>query len=317
VAAAEALGKIGGPAVSFLSKIAGRAGVTRRLRAYGALGMIRTEEAYDCLRKALTRDRELSDVIARALAQHGRREAIGALWQASRRVPGWMRRELESAIASLAHGVPAPDPVDLDWRVRYRRLPRLAWGLAPSWISLAGVLRARRARRPSRAATPPRPLDEIVADLGLLPGGPPCSACGAPYWRPTGLPVCRHTARAVIVLQRLALERWIERGVVDVWTALDACDAAELRLGRDADADADGADLAALGRATLYWLVAIDCEDLRTGVHHLCVIADDFPEAPSKPVAASDSRRHARVMGAAPNLARAVRERRSRPSNFS
>jgi hypothetical protein len=315
VAAAEALGKIGGPAVAFLARIAARADVTRRLRAYGALGMIRTEEAYDCLRKALTRDRELSDVIARALAQHGRREAIGALWQASRRVPGWMRQELESAIASLAHGVPAPDPVDLDWRVRYRRLPRLAWGLAPSWIALAGLLRVGRPRR--AASTPPRPLDEIVADAGLLPGGPPCPACGGPYWRPTGLPVCRHTARAAIALQRLALERWIARGVVDVWTALDACDAAELRLGRDDDADADGGDLAALGRATLYWLVAIDCEDLRAGVHHLCIVADDFPEPSAKPVAAIDSRRRARVNAAAPSAAGAVHERRSRPQNFS
>jgi hypothetical protein len=317
VAAAEALGKIGGPAVSFLSAVAARAGVTRRLRAYGALGMIRTEEAYDCLRTALRRDRELSDVIAWALAQHGRREAISALWQASRRVPGWMRRELESAIASLAHGAPAPDPVDLDWRVRYRRLPRLAWGVAPSWISLAGLLRVRRARRPDDGAPPPRPLDEIVADAGLLPGGQPCPACGGSYWRPTGLPVCRHSARAVIALQRLALEHWIERGVLDVWTALDACDAADMRLEPDDDAHADGADLAALGRATLYWLVAIDCEDLRTGMHHLCMISDDFPATPRKPVAAADSRRRARMTGAAPNLAPAVRERRSPPSNFS
>jgi hypothetical protein len=133
---------------------------------------------------------------------------------------------------------------------------------------------ADRRRRPAQRRGGQRALraiDEIVADLALHPNGPPCAICGGLYWRPSGLPMCRHTARALVVAQRTSIERWLARGVVDVWSALDACDAADARR-----AGAVARRATAITRATLYWLVVVECEDLRAGLHHLRVIADDF-----------------------------------------
>src|SRR5437867_2521459 len=123
VAAAEALGKIGPPALPYLVATAAGGDRGRRLAASGALAMIPTDEAHGHLKDALARDRALGDVIARALVQQGRPEAIAALAAAAVHAPKWMRREFESAIAALVHGPVAPDPVERDWRLRHRRPP--------------------------------------------------------------------------------------------------------------------------------------------------------------------------------------------------
>jgi len=313
VAAAEALGKTGTPAVAFLASLA-RADSTRRLRAYGALGMIRTDEAYACLANALERDRELGDVIARALAQHGRREAIEPLYQRSRQAPCWMRRHFEAAIAALVHGAPAPDPVELDWRLRYRRLPRLDWHYPVSWMTLAGL--RRRRRRLSEPSASPRSIAEIAADPSLHPTGAACPVCGGAFWRPTGVPVCRHSAREVVTLQIRTLRCWLALGLHDVWQALDECDALEARVSRPHPTDA-ALDVVAVARATLYWLVAIDCEDIRTGAHHLRVIADDFSGAYRKRVAPRDSKLAVGRSGNFLVTAISTPHRRHRPPNFS
>src|SRR5438094_308491 len=118
VAAAEALGKIGPPALPYLVATVAGEDRGRRLAAYGALAMIPTDEAHRGLKDALARDRALGDVIARALVQQGRPEAIAALAAAAVHAPKWMRREFESAIAALVHGPVAPAPVERDWRQR-------------------------------------------------------------------------------------------------------------------------------------------------------------------------------------------------------
>src|SRR5262245_40051583 len=109
VAAVEALGKIGPAALPALDAVIATGTTTARLYAYGALGMIRTDDAYQRLVAALGRDTELCDVIARALAEHGRRDAIEVLHQASARThaPRWVQIQFESAIVALLHG-PTP-----------------------------------------------------------------------------------------------------------------------------------------------------------------------------------------------------------------
>jgi len=214
--------------------------------------------------------------VARAIAQHRRREAIPLLEAASAHVPEGLRREFEWAIYALVHRTRLPDALPDDWRVRYRRLPGLDWAFPLCWIGVA-ALAHRHGRPPGDVTGPPRRRDAILADTRLDPGERRCRTCGGVLWFPAGLPVCRHTARAVVALQVSLMARWRNSGLEDVWDALDACDAADLQLGRRPDA-ADGAHADALGaiavgRATLYWMVSLGRLSLADGARALTVIA--------------------------------------------
>lgn len=281
-ASAEALGKLGAPAVPRLASTALRAEGTERLYAYSALGMIHTDDAYRCLLAALVRDPGLGDVVARALAEHGRRDAIEPLFASHVRAPDWMRSDFECAIASLVHGPRPLDPTGRDWRVRYRRLPRLGWRFPPSWVTVAA--RAHVSRHDGEVAptrrSGSRSLAAIIADTRLQGDGRVCVACGGRVWQPTGLPLCRHTAQQLIALQRAAIARWLAAGLRDVWAALDACDAADLQHIHAAQAGRAGQraeherEMIAVARATLYseaWRT-----DLRTTSQYLQRVANDF-----------------------------------------
>src|SRR5437763_467034 len=116
-----------------------------------------------------------------------------------------------------------------------------------------------------------------ITDIAARREGRPCRRCGGVYWRPAGLRVCRHTAEAMVELQAARLDRWLAAGVTDVWAALDDCDAAELRIARRGGS-ALQRDLVAVGRATLFWLVTIRCEDLHIGLQRLRLISNDLPD---------------------------------------
>jgi len=282
-AASEALGKIGIPALPLLAPAAEHGEQSERIHAYGALAMIHSDDAYLFLLQALFRDQELSDVVARALADHGRRDAIEPLHLSSTRSPAWMRREIESAIVHLVHGDPATDPAERDWRVRYRRLPGLGWAFPPSWVSVAAL--AHRHREDSgeepEGDGQPRSLTAILGDARLRAEMQVCGRCGGAVWRPTGLPLCRHTAASVLRLQREQIDGWLADGITDLWSALDTCDAADLRLRRtcsrrNAAAHDAERDLVAVGRATLYWFVALERSDLHAAAEYLHTVARDF-----------------------------------------
>lgn len=289
-AAAEALAKIGAPSVPSLVTSVTRGELGRRLHAYAALGMIPTEASYCCLAEALSRERTLPDVVARAIAQHRRREAIPLLEAASAHVPDSLRREFDWAIYALVHRVRVPDTVPDDWRVRYRRLPGLDWSFPMSWVGVAAIAH-RHGPPPGDVVSPPRARDAILADTRLDPGERRCRTCDGVLWFPAGLPVCRHTARAVVSLQVSLMARWRSSGFEDVWDALDACDAADLQLGRRPDATGDAHDDAlaavAVGRATLYWMVSVRRLALADGARALSVIACEIAALYGSPVRAA------------------------------
>jgi hypothetical protein len=282
-AAAEALGKIGAPAVPLLERVTAQGERRDRLYANSALGMIHTESAYRCLVQALARDPDLGDVIAHALRQHGRGEAIEILHERMGGVPSWMRPEFESAIFSLVHGRCTRDCVERDWRLRYRPLPVLDWSFAPSWVTIAALIRCRRkdgGEEASRGQPGPRSLAEIISDPKLAAEEGNCRRCRGPIWRPTGVPVCRHTALKVVARQRCLLERWLGAGLANAWAALDACDVLDVARQPSVHCrsrrDSLTSDALALGRATLHWLVALKREDLCRGASYLRVISDDL-----------------------------------------
>ncbi len=288
VAAAEALGRIGARALPALDATIATGPATARLYAYGALGMIHTDDAYQRLVAALARDTELADVIARALVEHRRREAIDLLHHAGGTIPTprWMQVQFEAAIVALLHGTAYSDPLDRDWRVRYRRLPGLDWSFPLSWLGIAALTHRHYADgADAGGAVAPRPLPEIVTDVRLRPDERPCLQCGGRRWQPTGLPLCRHTARGLLALQIAALERWTVHGRTDPWAALDECDAADLHLQRRAGQRQQPRwaeherDLIAIGRATLYWLVPLlrhePQHSLTTITHYLRVLSQD------------------------------------------
>jgi len=289
VAAAEALGKIGPRALPLLDATLATGTPTARLYAYGALGMIHTDDAYHRLVAALTHDVELSDVIARALVEHGRREAIEVLHLAGAgaATPPWMQAQSESAMVALLDGPSAASPLSRDWRIRYRRLPGLDWSFPLSWLGIAALTHRHHAEIADQsAAAAPRPLAEIVTDVRLRTDERPCLQCGGRRWEPTGLPLCRHTARGLLALQSAVVERWVAAGHHDVWAALDECDAVDVRLERRPGRRTSPRwaeherDLIAIGRATLYWLVPLLRQHpdltLPAVARYLRLLAQDF-----------------------------------------
>jgi hypothetical protein len=246
--AAEALGRIGAPALAVLVALTGHAEPASRLRAYGALGMIPTDGAHHYLLAALARDPALTDVITAALVQHRRRDAS--------------------------------DPYP-DWRLRYRHLPRLGWRFAPTPLAIA-ALAHRRPPHDRRLSVVPRPrsLAGVLTGVHRQASATHCLSCGGRLWHPTGLPLCAHTARRVIALQCTVVTRWLAVGLTDPWTALDQCDEADSRLAQASTSDILARDLIAVERATLYWIVRLQRAepntDIRTGSAHLRLLARDL-----------------------------------------
>lgn len=230
LAAAEALAKIGSPAVLALREAASESDPLLRLYAYASLGWINDDRAYSALVEALARDRELGDILAIALHDQGRPEAIPLLYQAYLTCEPWQRAEFEDALREMHWGHRDPPLCTKDWRFRYRRLP--AWGsFEPGWPGISALIRRIIHQMPERVTIPLRPLEEIV-------GGEPepeklaetCERCGAPIEYPTGLPVCPETALAAALHQLRFLNEAREEELDDLFDLLDELEDREWEL---------------------------------------------------------------------------------------
>src|SRR5438046_4285869 len=80
----------------------------------------------------------------------------------------------------------------------------------------------------------------------------------------------------MVELQAARLDRWLAAGIGDVWAALDDCDVAEMRIARRGGS-ALQRDLVAVGRATLFWLVTIRCENFNLVLKRFRSSATNFP----------------------------------------
>lgn len=270
LAAAEALAKIGSPAVPALSEVASAPDPQLRLYAYASLGWIHDDRAYAILVEALSRDHELGDALAMALHEQGRSEAIPLLYQAYLTCEPWQRIEFENAIQEL-HWSRSPRPhYTKDWRLRYRTLPTLG-SFELSWVGICAVIRRHVPQVSERVAPPLRSLEEIVNEEPELEKPvQTCERCKASVEYPTGLPVCPETGLAAALHQLRLLNEAREEGSEDLFELLDDVEGQEWeysdqgapttqaakRRWRDAQDDLQ------VRRQTYHWLIEQGAEQI-------------------------------------------------------
>jgi HEAT repeats/SEC-C motif len=220
-AAAEGLAKIGVPSLPALGQLATEPDPFVRIYVYAALGGIRDDQAFTTLVDALTQDRSLGDVLAQALYDEGKAEAVPFLYNAYCNCESWQRIEFEDAIRGLHFGQIDPLLWSKNWRVRYRRDP--AWGsFELGWLGICVLIREHAEKITKRVSPPARSLEEIIAAGGE--SIETCDECGAPVEQPTGLPVCPEIALEVVLQQSRFLGLMRQQGTDDIFDLCDTLD---------------------------------------------------------------------------------------------
>jgi hypothetical protein len=223
-AAAEGLAKLGAGALRSLRSLAGSTERHHRLWAYYAGGRIDDDAVFRWLVEALEMDPEMADVVALALSDQGRPDAIAPIERALARVEPSLRPELEDALVKL-HGLdPIRNEGPGDWRLRYRWHPGL--GFFPlNWATIDAILEdhGKPGVRP-RSVPELRSLEEILAEARAEEPDR-CECCDVPTWQGTGVPVCPATAGSVAELQARMLEDIAEEASLDdLFDVLDELD---------------------------------------------------------------------------------------------
>jgi hypothetical protein len=175
-AAAEGLAKIGVASLPALGPLAVAPDPAVRIHVYAALGGIRHDQAFSILIDALAQDPNLGEVLAQALYDQGKTEAIPFLYNAYCNCEPWQRIEFEEAICGLHSGQIDPPLWGKNWRVRYRRDPAW-WTFEVGWPGICVLIRQHAEKITKRVSPPVRPLEEIIAGgTGLM--GPARTAAG-------------------------------------------------------------------------------------------------------------------------------------------
>lgn len=200
--AAEALAKLGPPALEGVRELLEAGSPEQRLWAYAVAGWIEDDAAYELLVAALESDPELADVIGNALGDQGRMEAVTVLMAALPRVEPWQRTELEDAIRALHQADRAVKRLhEADWRLRYRLHPAIG-AMAPSWPVMSAVIREQERARDARQSHAVLSLEEILAQpLENREEPERCDCCGVEPFEATGMPVCPATAVSMAAVQ--------------------------------------------------------------------------------------------------------------------
>jgi hypothetical protein len=224
VVAAEALARIGGPAVDGLSELARDGEWWQRVWAYASLAWNSDPRAGEVLRAALAEEvklpngTSLADVVVMALADRSDDSVVPALLEALRTCEPSLRGEVEDAIRAL-HGGKVVRLIDFDWRLRYRMDPEYGF-VDGGWPASVLISTEDDGTRPRLTFPPPpvRTLAEILAQsrpvFGVRvdpDGNPLCRCCDAPMWISTNVWVCPATAMTVAWIQ----DRWLARARED------------------------------------------------------------------------------------------------------
>ena len=270
LAAAEGLVKIGAASLPALRQLAAETDSIVRIYGYAALGWLADDEAVSILLDALHRDHELANVLAQALCDQGRKEAIPVLYDAYRNCPAWQRIEFDDALRDLHFGQAEPLLWTKNWKTRYRREP--FWGrFELGWAGIAVMVRHEVEALTQRVSPPLKSLEEILREPAQ-PQDPAerCEDCGGLVERPTGLPVCPETALRAVLYQVRFLAEARDDGVEEIFDMFDDLDERlfehyeeeEFLKKRERKSwEERGEDLRIL-RETCRWLVEQGVEDI-------------------------------------------------------
>ncbi|MER3424052.1 MAG: hypothetical protein C4293_13305, partial [Nitrospiraceae bacterium] len=223
VAAAEALAKVGPPALPALIELTRTGMSMQRLYAYARPGWIPTmtpirDSQKGFSRTALcgiaSRQHWLTTVKARQYSSFTRPNQICEFRQ---------RAEFEEALRTL-HCQQCTVPLyRADWRLRYRLLPTWGGSFDLGWLGIASVLHKDESFLTGPAGTAGWSLEEIVQESPESERIPErCENCGERIEYPTGLPACPETALPATVYQLRLLTESRERGVENLFDLLDA-----------------------------------------------------------------------------------------------
>ena len=273
LAAAEAMAKIGPAALPTLESLAADPDPTCRIWAYGVMGWIRHDAAYEFLIQALSRDAECLDALGAAIQEHRRTEAIPLLYEALQRAEPWQRLDVEGAIRDLQMEDDLEPLHEQDWRLRYRPEPRFG-AMVPGWPAVAVIARDEGVHR-DRDPVPLRSLKEILADVPPRDEEPElCECCGEPWSTGAGVPVCPATAVVVTMIQHAVLGRYRDEyefdDLFEVMTEveydwMEALDRPEPRSRRGRDEREDRLTELHMVREACRWLIERGVESVGGG----------------------------------------------------
>jgi hypothetical protein len=272
-AAAEALVKIGKPALPEVLSIAVDAEAEVRMHAYAILGWMNDDESHRALTTALARDEELADVIAQALSEQGRAAALPVIYQAYKVCEPLLRFALEDAMQELHQSWHLPFQWQRNWRLRYRAIP--LWdGFEPTWLLVLIIRRRHRAEIPDVEAQPLRTFEEIInAPWQSNQSDETCENCGAPIEYPTGIPVCPESAVGAVLHQTRILQKYRDDGLDDLFDLLNDVEdqlwsieeSPEPKGAKERERRQDTHDDLAIERQTCVYLIEQGVEDIGMG----------------------------------------------------
>jgi hypothetical protein len=268
--AAEAIGRIGAPAMEPLIAAAREVPRCARLWHYYAAGRIRNDVTAAFLMDELEVNPRLGDVLVLALTEQGRRDAVPRFARVLKRLRRWQRAAVEIAVSVLVHGTDHLAPGTSDWRLRYRP-PLLVPDLPPFWPCFAASFHSSRR---GKGGPPLRTLEEIIA-LGPLPPDPRTCICGgAPAPMRTGLSLCDACAPDVARTQAdYLLDNAIAFGSEDLFDVLDWIETPD---SRDEELDWKEFQRSILALAGCRWLIEQGVETRSAGAATLLVEADSW-----------------------------------------
>jgi hypothetical protein len=274
VAAAEALAKLGRPAVAPLRRLLdGDAAPETRILAYGALAGMDLPEAWEILAEALEADPEVDFAVARCLAERNLPDDVTRVHRVYCTAEPWKRPALEATLAGMLSGQPAWPVARRDWRLRYRREPRQDLRIPVAWLEVMLLTWQSRRDIPAAGGHPARTLEDLRRRETSDPRDHnACPDCGEPFRSPTGIRLCSEVEEDLIAFQLERVRGWVRDRWEDIHEVLDELDHQEMEALQWPEADDQGRaqkmealDSIELLKDTLCWMVEEGLDGLSKG----------------------------------------------------
>ncbi len=283
VVAAEAVAKIGLPAVGPLEELLGEAGDTRtRTLVYAALAHMGLSEAWEILEDALEEDVELDFAVARALAVRNLPADQTRVYRAYERAEPWKRSILEETLVGMISGRRLWMAPHSDWRLRYRRQPREGMQIPLTWPAMMiFAFQARQDLQRAKKDGCPLSLDQLVDLAGGRQSGTKCQDCGEPLRSPTGVPLCDEMEESLISFQMERVQDWLADRWEDIHEVLDELDHQEMtaihwleETEEERAAKCEALETLDVMKRTLSWMVEAGETGLSQGEKRLSAALD-------------------------------------------